>query len=117
MNPAVLKWLQLRSDRAYSGFGYQPISDLKELSGKDNDEDRERNWIGKVKSAFLRDQAPYSEKCLVFGDILTESARNWYRQLSRLTRTSWKYVLESFMMQYCDRCSRAIQLFKSEEDF
>ena len=42
------------------------IYDLKEFSGKDNDEDRARNWIGKVKSSFLRVQAPESEKCLVF---------------------------------------------------
>ena len=37
------------------------ISDLKEFAGKDHDEDRAINWIGKVKSAFLRDQAPDSK--------------------------------------------------------
>ncbi|ETM30631.1 hypothetical protein L914_21693 [Phytophthora nicotianae] len=40
------------------------MSELKELAGKDDDEDRARAWIGKVKSAFVRDQAPDDEKCL-----------------------------------------------------
>ena len=35
--------------------------ELKEFAGKDNDEDRARGWISKVKSAFLRDQAPDNE--------------------------------------------------------
>ncbi|OWZ06043.1 hypothetical protein PHMEG_00021762 [Phytophthora megakarya] len=33
------------------------ISDLKEFTGKDQDEDRARAWISKVMSAFMRDQA------------------------------------------------------------
>ena len=37
-----------------------------------------RNWIIKMKSAFLRDQAPDAQMCLVFSDLLTESARDWY---------------------------------------
>ncbi|OWY98607.1 hypothetical protein PHMEG_00030587 [Phytophthora megakarya] len=40
------------------------ISELKEYSGKDHEEDRARGWLGKVKSAFVRNQAPDSEKCL-----------------------------------------------------
>ncbi|GMF29864.1 unnamed protein product [Phytophthora lilii] len=52
------------------------ISDLKEFTGKDHDEDRARTWISKVKSAFIRDQAPDDEKCLVFGGLLTGAARN-----------------------------------------
>ncbi|POM69128.1 Hypothetical protein PHPALM_14617 [Phytophthora palmivora] len=39
------------------------ISELKELSGKENEEDRARSRLGKVKSAFVRDQALDSEKC------------------------------------------------------
>uniref|UniRef100_A0AAV1UQP4 Uncharacterized protein n=1 Tax=Peronospora matthiolae TaxID=2874970 RepID=A0AAV1UQP4_9STRA len=34
------------------------ISELKEFSGKDREEDKARTWIGKVKSAFIRDQTP-----------------------------------------------------------
>ena len=64
------------------------VSELKEFAGKDNDEDRARNWIGKVKSAFTRDQASDSQKCLVFGYLLTGPARNWYRQLNRSTRNT-----------------------------
>ncbi|OWY92725.1 hypothetical protein PHMEG_00038146, partial [Phytophthora megakarya] len=79
------------------------ISELKEYSGKDQDEDRARSWLGKVKSAFVRDQAPDSEKCLVLGDLLTGPARNWYRQLSRSTRSNWKSLLEAFQTQYCGR--------------
>ncbi|OWY92884.1 hypothetical protein PHMEG_00037920 [Phytophthora megakarya] len=46
------------------------ISDLKECTGKDMDEDGARAWIGKVKSAFQRDQATEEEKCLTFGDLM-----------------------------------------------
>ena len=76
------------------------IAELKEFSGKDRDEDRARSWIGKVKSAFLRDQASDEERCLVFGDLLTGPARNWYNQLSRSTRKKWKRLLDDFMIQY-----------------
>ncbi|GMF49759.1 unnamed protein product [Phytophthora fragariaefolia] len=31
------------------------MSELKEFAGKDGDEDRARSWLGKVKSAFIRD--------------------------------------------------------------
>ena len=53
-----------------------------------------------MKSAFLRDQAPDAEKCLVFRDLLTRPARDWYNQLSRLTRNLWKARLEGFMAKY-----------------
>ncbi|GMF22422.1 unnamed protein product [Phytophthora fragariaefolia] len=79
------------------------ISDLKEFSRKDRDEDRARSWFSKVKSAFVRDQAPDSEKCIVFGDLLTGPARNWYRQLSRSTRSDWKGLAKSFQIPYCGR--------------
>ncbi|KAJ8559137.1 hypothetical protein ON010_g8310 [Phytophthora cinnamomi] len=64
------------------------MSKLKEFSGKDGDEDRARSWISKVKSAFVRDQAPDEEKCLVIGDLLTGS---------------WKDQHQSFQIQYCGR--------------
>ncbi|ETP05762.1 hypothetical protein F441_17709 [Phytophthora nicotianae CJ01A1] len=69
------------------------MSKLKEFAGKDNDEDRARAWTGKVKSAFVRDQPPDDEKCLVLGGLFTGPARNWYRQLSRTTRGDWKELL------------------------
>ncbi|POM81103.1 Hypothetical protein PHPALM_970 [Phytophthora palmivora] len=79
------------------------MSELKVFAGKEGDEDRTRSWLSKVKSAFVRDQAPDEEKCLVFGDLLTGSARNWYRQLNRTTRSTWKDLLRSFQIQYCGR--------------
>ncbi|KAJ8546781.1 hypothetical protein ON010_g11455 [Phytophthora cinnamomi] len=79
------------------------MSELKGFSGKDGDEDRARSWISKVKSAFVRDQAPDEEKCLVIGDLLTGPARNWYHQLSRTTRSSCKDLHQSFQIQYCGR--------------
>ncbi|POM64180.1 Hypothetical protein PHPALM_20326 [Phytophthora palmivora] len=79
------------------------MSELKEFAGREGDEDRARAWLSKVKSAFMRDQAPDEEKCLVFGDLLAGSARNWYRQLSRTTRSTWKDLLSSFQVQYCGR--------------
>ncbi|POM79028.1 LOW QUALITY PROTEIN: Hypothetical protein PHPALM_3374 [Phytophthora palmivora] len=69
---------------------------------EDRDVDMEA-WLNKVKSAFVRDQAPDEEKCLVFGDLLTGSDRNWYRHLSRTTRSTWKDLLRSFQVQYCGR--------------
>jgi len=56
-----------------------------------------------VKSAFVRDQALDSEKCTVYGDLLTGPARNWYRQLSRTTRSDRKDLFDGFMVQYCGR--------------
>ncbi|POM71536.1 Hypothetical protein PHPALM_11886 [Phytophthora palmivora] len=79
------------------------MSELKEFAGKEGDEDRARAWLNKVKSAFVRDQAPDEETCLVFGDLFTGSARNWNRQLSRTTRSTWKDLLRSFQVQYCGR--------------
>ena len=38
-------------------------SDLKEFNGRDHDEDHARSWSAKVKTAFVRDQAPDIEKC------------------------------------------------------
>ncbi|KAE9289585.1 hypothetical protein PF008_g25850 [Phytophthora fragariae] len=77
------------------------ISDLKEFTGKDHDEERARGWIDKVKSAFTRDQATDGEKCLAFADLLTGPARNWYRQLGRSTRAKWGDSLRCFQTQYC----------------
>ncbi|GMF31705.1 unnamed protein product [Phytophthora fragariaefolia] len=79
------------------------ISDLKEFSRKDRVKDRARSWFSKVKSSFVRDQAPDSERCLVFGDLLTGPARNWYRQLSRSIRSDWKGLVKGFQIQYCGR--------------
>ena len=87
------------------GFSNQRIrmsamAELKEFSGREKNEERARKCISKVKSAFLRDQAPEVEKCLVFSDLLTGPARDWYNQLSRSTRTLWKALLEGFMTKY-----------------
>ena len=62
------------------------IAELEEFAGREKDEKRARNWINKVKSAFLRDQSLEMEKYFVFGDLLTVPAQNWYTQLSRSTR-------------------------------
>ena len=79
------------------------MDELKESSGREKNEGRARNWISKVKSAFLHDQEPEVEKCLVFSDRLTRPARDWYKQLSRSTRTSWKALLEGFMAKYGEK--------------
>ena len=57
------------------------ISELKEFTRKDQEIDKAQTLIGKVKLAFLRDQASDEEKCLVFGDLNVGPARYWYRQL------------------------------------
>uniref|UniRef100_A0AAV1UWB4 Retrotransposon gag domain-containing protein n=1 Tax=Peronospora matthiolae TaxID=2874970 RepID=A0AAV1UWB4_9STRA len=76
------------------------ITEMKEFSGREKKEERARNWISKVKSALLRDQVPEVEKCLVLSDLLTVLALDWYNQLSRLTRTSWKALLEGLVAKY-----------------
>ncbi|POM72414.1 Hypothetical protein PHPALM_10871 [Phytophthora palmivora] len=40
------------------------MSELKEFVEKEGDGNRARAWLSKVKSAFMRDQAPDEEKCL-----------------------------------------------------
>ncbi|KAE9029104.1 hypothetical protein PR002_g10226 [Phytophthora rubi] len=77
------------------------ISDLKEFTGKDQDEDRARAWISKVKSSFMRDQASDEEECLTLADLLSGPAKNWYRQLPRSARNKWTELLRSFQIQYC----------------
>ena len=57
------------------------LSELNEFSETDREVDKAQTWIGKVKSAFIRDQAPDEEICLVFGDLIVGPARYWYRQL------------------------------------
>ena len=76
------------------------MAELNKFSGQEKNEEWARSWISKVKSAFLRDQAQEVEKCLVFSDLLTVTARDWYNQLGRSTRTSWKALLEAFMAKY-----------------
>ena len=76
------------------------IADMKDFNGKDRDDDWTRSWISKVKYAFPRDQAPDEAKCPVFGDHLTDPARNCYNRLSRSTCRSWKDLLEIFLVQY-----------------
>ncbi|KAG3105924.1 hypothetical protein PI125_g13343 [Phytophthora idaei] len=75
------------------GVRISAMSDLKEFTGSVQDEDRARSWLSKVKSAFLRDQAPDEEKCLTFV--------GYYRQLSRSTRNKRNDLLRSFQTQYC----------------
>ncbi|KAE8967210.1 hypothetical protein PR001_g28173 [Phytophthora rubi] len=94
------------------------ISELKEFSGKDNDEDRARGWLGKIKSAFIRDQASDTEKCIVFGGLLTVPARNWYQQLGRSTRSNWKELLNYFRVEYCGLgVSLARQFYHARKSF
>ena len=76
-------------------------SPLKEFSGKGRDEDWARSWIGKVRSAFVREQITGEEKCSVFGDLLTVPARYWYLQLPVSIQFNWKALVEEFLFEYC----------------
>ena len=84
------------------------VSDLKEFNERDRDDDRARSCIGKIKSAFLRDQTEDPENCLILSDLLTGPARYWYGQLSRSTHREWKPLLECFMNNMEDFISRRI---------
>ncbi|OWZ16160.1 hypothetical protein PHMEG_00010091 [Phytophthora megakarya] len=77
------------------------ISNFKEFTSKDQDEDRTRAWVSKVNSAFMRDQASDDERYLTCADLLAGSAKNWYRQLNSSTRNKWRDLLRSFRIQYC----------------
>ena len=79
---------------------FSVIGGLKKFNGRDRDEDRALSWISKVKSALLRDQIPDEENCLVLGDLITGPAQYWHSQLSRITRHTWKDLLEGFIVQY-----------------
>ena len=80
---------QVATTEATTGGGFatqrlrmSAIADLKEFSGRDHDDPRQELGT-QGQDSFLRDQAPDSEKFLVFGDLLTGPARHWYSQLSR----------------------------------
>ena len=75
------------------------MADMKEFIWNERDKDWARSW-SKVKPAYVRDLAPDEEKCLVFGDLFTKFAKNWYNQMSRSTRLSWKEFLEGLHVQY-----------------
>ncbi|GMF46034.1 unnamed protein product [Phytophthora fragariaefolia] len=45
----------------------------------------------------------HSSMTLVFGELKSLPARNWYRQLARSIRSDWKSLLGSFLVQYCER--------------
>ncbi|OWY92006.1 LOW QUALITY PROTEIN: hypothetical protein PHMEG_00039160, partial [Phytophthora megakarya] len=77
-----------------------PISDLKELTGKDQDEDRARAWISKAKSAFMRDQASDNENCLTFADLPPWIHQELVSPVES-TRNKWSDPLRSFQIQYC----------------
>ncbi|OWZ20737.1 LOW QUALITY PROTEIN: hypothetical protein PHMEG_0004799 [Phytophthora megakarya] len=67
------------------------ISDLKQFTGQDMDEDR-------------RGQATEDEKCLVVDLMVGPPNRHCnlaQRPLSRTTKTKWADLLESFQTQYC----------------
>ncbi|KAI9984169.1 hypothetical protein PInf_005462 [Phytophthora infestans] len=67
------------------------MSELKDFSRKDNDEDCAREWVGKVKSAFLHDQAPDDEKCLFCG-LGASIARPYYHARKRADETPLAYL-------------------------
>ncbi|ETI30507.1 hypothetical protein F443_22370 [Phytophthora nicotianae P1569] len=81
------------------------MSELKEFSGKDDDENRARAWIGKVKSAFVRDQAPDTKNawCLVACSLDRRAtvqlcglglsvARQYYHARKRADETPVEYL-------------------------
>ncbi|KAE8976223.1 hypothetical protein PR002_g25372 [Phytophthora rubi] len=70
--------LRLKHQTGASRLRVSSMSELKEFSGKDGDEDRARSWVGKVKSAFIHDQASDEEN-------------------------TWKDLFQSFQVQYCGR--------------
>ncbi|OWZ09712.1 hypothetical protein PHMEG_00017542 [Phytophthora megakarya] len=67
------------------------ISDLKEFTGKDQDEDRSAKL--NLRSCEIKRQ--------MTKNLLAGSAKNWCRQLSRSTRNKWSDLLRSFQIQYC----------------
>ena len=65
------------------------------------DEFRNRSWLSTVRSAFRRDQLTPGEACLHFPDLLSDRAKNWYRQLPREVRKDWPRLQQEFEEEYC----------------
>ncbi|POM80234.1 Reverse transcriptase [Phytophthora palmivora] len=83
------------------------ISELKEFSGEENDEDRARSWLGKVKSAFVRDQALDGESR---GYWKYHDPGKWFKQAKAVGenaymtegRTKIKVTLAGTLVYYFD---------------
>ncbi|POM73861.1 Reverse transcriptase [Phytophthora palmivora] len=68
---------QARTGVAAPRIRVSAISELKEFSGKENDEDRARSWQGKVKSVFVRDQA--LDDVVMELDLLPGESRGYWK--------------------------------------
>ncbi|EGZ27280.1 hypothetical protein PHYSODRAFT_257437 [Phytophthora sojae] len=79
------------------------VSELKDFSGKEHDEEAARAWFNKVRTAFRRDQMQSDEMYLTFADLMIGPARNWYYQLSRTARASWTDLGEQFQIHFCGK--------------
>ncbi|EGZ14029.1 hypothetical protein PHYSODRAFT_256127 [Phytophthora sojae] len=79
------------------------VSELKDFSGKEHDEEAARAWFNEVRTASRRDQMQPDEMCLTFADLMIGPARNWYYQLSRTARASWTDLGEQFQIPFCGK--------------
>ncbi|ETM43129.1 hypothetical protein L914_11334, partial [Phytophthora nicotianae] len=75
--------------------------ELKEFSGKDDDEDRARAWFGKVKSAFVRDQLQTTRNawCLVVCSL--DRRATGTGNLVGPRGGNWRELLREFQVQFC----------------
>jgi hypothetical protein len=86
-------------------------ADLKRFDGRTRDDFRSRSWLSTVRSAFRRDQLTPGEACLHFPDLLSDHAKNWYRQLPKDIRRSWPSLQEAFEDEYCGSSMAPLQKY------
>ncbi|OWZ06245.1 reverse transcriptase [Phytophthora megakarya] len=73
------------------------------FTGKDMDEDRPRAWIGKVKSAFQRDQATGEKKYLTFADLMRQECVGiGHNVYTTEGRTKIKITLAGYLVDFFD---------------
>ena len=77
------------------------VPDLKSFDGRSRDEFKCKSWLSSVRAAFRRDGLQPGEACLLFPELLTSSAKLWYRQLGRTIRVDWTLLQKEFETEYC----------------
>ena len=92
---------QTQSVSAATRLRQSAVSDLKNFDGRTRDEYKGKSWLSSVRAAFRRDQLSPGEALMQFSDLLSSSAKMWYRQLARGIRASWPALQAEFESEYC----------------
>lgn len=78
-------------------------TEIKDFSGRIHDDEKARQWLGRLFTVGRRDQLSGKEMCDLFRDHLIPPAKNWFRQLDPAVRRSWIALVDRFERQFCDK--------------